>query len=189
MAGQQDIKTLEYSQVVKIPESEGLLVRQCSVRLGEFGLTLWVVSILMYNQEFHNKKMVFFFVSHATWQPTRSICVQPRILIFSLIFKFHCKHSHKYSDVLFHVFADRLMPSPRGAELEHRMREALMLFINENRDKVTTKAAPFLKKKKLSLEYIAFMSIPGNWGDVLVLHLLAFMSQIHYCVITKTKIY
>ena len=63
MAGQQDIKTLEYSQVVKIPENEGLLVRQCSARLGEFGLTLWVVSILMYDQEFHNKKMVFFFVS------------------------------------------------------------------------------------------------------------------------------
>ena len=60
MAGQQDIKTLEYFQVVKIPESEGLLVHQCSARLGEFGLTLWVVSILMYDQEFHNKKMVFF---------------------------------------------------------------------------------------------------------------------------------
>ena len=82
------------------------------------------------------------------------------------------------------------MPSPRGAEPEHRMREALMLFINENRDKVTTIGAPFLKKKKLSLdEYIAFMSIPGNQGDELALHLLAIMSQIHYCVITKTKIY
>ena len=63
MAGQQDIKTLEHSQVVEIPESEGLLVHQCSARLGEFGLTLWVVSILMYDQEFHNKQMVFFFVS------------------------------------------------------------------------------------------------------------------------------
>ena len=82
------------------------------------------------------------------------------------------------------------MPSPRGAVLEHRMREALMLFIKDNRDKVTTIAAPFLKKKKLSLdEYIAFMSIPGNQGDELALHLLAIMSQIHYCVITKTKIY
>ena len=63
MAGQQDIKTLEYSQVVKIPESKGLLVHQCSARLGEFELTLWVVSILMYDQEFHNKNMVIFFVS------------------------------------------------------------------------------------------------------------------------------
>ena len=63
MAGQQDIKTLEYSQVVKIPESEGMLVRQCSIRLRELGLTLWVVSILMYDQEFHNKKMFLFFVS------------------------------------------------------------------------------------------------------------------------------
>ena len=58
MAG-QDIKTLEYSQVVKIPESEGLLVSQCSARLGKFRLTLWVVSILMYDQEFHNKKWLF----------------------------------------------------------------------------------------------------------------------------------
>ena len=63
MARQQDIKTLEYSQVVKIPESEGMLVRQCSVRLQELGLTLWVVSILMYDQEFHNKKMFLFFIS------------------------------------------------------------------------------------------------------------------------------
>ena len=38
MAG-QDIKTLEYFQVVKIPESKGLLVHHCSARLGEFGLT------------------------------------------------------------------------------------------------------------------------------------------------------
>ena len=77
-----------------------------------------------------------------------------------------------------------------GADPEHRMREALMLFIKENREKVTTIAAPFLRKKKLSLdEYIAFMSIPGNRGDEPALHLLAVMSQIHYCVITKTKIY
>ena len=110
---------------------------------------------------------------------------------FFLIFKFQCKHSHKYSDVLFHVFANCLMPSPGGgADAEHRMREALMLFIKENREKVTTIAAPLLRKKKLSLdEYIAFMSIPGNQGDELALHLLAVMSQIHYCVITKTKIY
>ena len=33
------------------------------------------------------------------------------------------------------------------------------------------------------------MSIPGNRGYKLALHLLAVMSQIHYCVITKTKIY
>ena len=58
MAG-QDIRTLEYSQVVKIPESEGLLVHHCSARLGEFGLTLWVVSILMCDQEFHNKNWCF----------------------------------------------------------------------------------------------------------------------------------
>ena len=33
------------------------------------------------------------------------------------------------------------------------------------------------------------MSIPGNRGDELALHLLAVMSQKHYCVITKTKIF
>ena len=82
------------------------------------------------------------------------------------------------------------MPLPRGAALEHNMRETLILFIKENRDKVTTIAAPFLKKKKLSLdEYIAFISTPGNRGGELALHLLAMMSQIHYCVITKTQIY
>ena len=84
---------------------------------------------------------------------------------FFSIFKFQCKHSHDYSDVLFHGFADHLMPSPRGADSKHNMREALMLFIKENRDKVNTIAAPFLKKKKLSLdEYIQFMSIHCNWG-------------------------
>ena len=85
MARQQDVKTLEYSQVVKIPKSEGMLVRQCLVRLWELGLTLWVVSILMYDQEFHNKNVFILCLSHSTWQPARpirSICVQPRILIF-----------------------------------------------------------------------------------------------------------
>ena len=64
----QDVKILEYSPVVKIAESNGLLVQHCSARLGEYGLTLWVVSILMYDQEFHHKKIVFFFV----------LCLMPR---------------------------------------------------------------------------------------------------------------
>ena len=81
------------------------------------------------------------------------------------------------------------MPSPRGADLEHNMREALMLFIKENRGKVNTIAALFLQKKNLSLdEYIQFMSTPSNRGDELAVHLLAIMSQIHYCKITKTNI-
>ena len=57
----------------------------------------------------------------------------PKNFNFFLIFKFQCKHSHNYNSVLFHVFADHLMPSPRGADLEHIMRESLMLFIKENR--------------------------------------------------------
>ena len=56
----QDVKILKYSPVVKIPESEGLLVWHCSARLREYGLTLWVVSIFLCS------------LSHATWQPTRS---------------------------------------------------------------------------------------------------------------------
>ena len=100
---------------------------------------------------------------------------------FFLIFKFQCKHSHNYNDVLFHVFADCLMPSPRATDPEHNMRESLMHFIKENREKVTTIVALFLKKKKLSLdEYIEFMSTPGHRGDELTVHLLAIMSQIHY---------
>ena len=148
------------------------------------------MSILMNDQVFHNKKW-FFSLSLSCYVAANKehICMTKNFNFF-LIFKFQSKHSHEYSDVLFHVFADCLMPAPRGAAPEHNMREALILFIKENRDKVTTIAAPFLKKKKLSLDkYIAFMSTPGNWGDELALHLLAIMSQIHYCVITKTKIY
>ena len=165
---------LKYSPVVKIPETKGLLVRQFSARLGKFGLTLWAVSILMYDQEFHHKKL-FFSLSlscHVAANkehivPKYHICMNknimwctPKSFNFILIFKFQCKHSHDYNNVLFHVFADCLMPSPGGgADLEHNMRESLMLFIKENREKVTTIAAPFLKKKKLSPdEYIEFMS-------------------------------
>ena len=57
------------------------------------------------------------------------------------------------------------------------MREAPMLFIKENREKVTTITAPFLRKKKLLLDkYISFMSNPGNRGDELALHLLAVIT-------------
>ena len=33
------------------------------------------------------------------------------------------------------------------------------------------------------------MEQPGYWGDELALHLLAVMNKIHYCIITKTKVY
>ena len=55
----KDVSKLEYSPVTKTRESEAVLVRLCSSCLGEYGLTLWVVSILMYTQELHQ----FFFVS------------------------------------------------------------------------------------------------------------------------------
>ena len=102
---------------------------------------------------------------------------------------FQCKHTHNYDDVLFHVFADLLMPSPRGANPEHNMCQALILFIKENTEKVKLIAEPFLERKKLALDaYIAFMEQPGHQGHELALHLLAVMNQIHYCIITKTKV-
>ena len=42
---------LQYSPVPKIKESEALLVWNCSKRLEEYGMTLWVVSIVLYIQE------------------------------------------------------------------------------------------------------------------------------------------
>ena len=103
---------------------------------------------------------------------------------------FQCKHTHDYNDVLFHIFADRLMPSPRGVKPEHTMHKALILFIKENTEQVKLIAEPFLKRKKLSLDaYIALMEQPGHCGDELALHLLAVMNKIHYCIITKTQVY
>ena len=103
---------------------------------------------------------------------------------------FQCKHLHNYNDVLFHIFADRMMPAPGGAKPEHIMCQALILFMKENIDKVEQIAQPFLSKKKLTLDaYIAFMEQPGHWGDELALHLLAVMNQIHYCVIMKTQVF
>ena len=54
MVGKDDVSKMEYSPVTKFRESEALSVRQCSACLGECGLTLWVVSILMYTQELHH---------------------------------------------------------------------------------------------------------------------------------------
>ena len=82
------------------------------------------------------------------------------------------------------------MPVPRGAGPEHNMRQALILFMKENIEKVEQIAEPFLSKKKLTLDaYIAFMEKPGHWGDELALHLLAVMNQIYYCIIMKTKVF
>ena len=62
MVGKDVVSKLEYS-VKKIRESEALLVRQCTSHLGEYGLTLWVVSILTYAQELHSFSLSA--VSHA----------------------------------------------------------------------------------------------------------------------------
>ena len=52
MAGKgEDCAVLKYSGVPKIRESKALLVHNCSKRLEEYGLTLWVVSIVLYIQE------------------------------------------------------------------------------------------------------------------------------------------
>ena len=83
MVGKDVVSKLEYSPVKKIRESKALLVRQCSSHLWEYGLRLWVVSILMYTQELHS----FFLclLCHpATWSKYNlpaNICtsVCPRI--------------------------------------------------------------------------------------------------------------
>ena len=70
-----------------------------------------------------------------------------------------------------------MMPAPSGAEPEHKMCQALILFTKENIDKVEQIAQPFLSKTKLTLDaYIAFMEQPGHYGDELALHLLAVMN-------------
>ena len=95
---------------------------------------------------------------------------------------FQCKHSPNYDDVLLHIFVDRLMPAPRGTDLEHNMHQALILFMKENINKVEQIAEPFLSKKKLTLDaYIAFMEQPCHQEYKLVLHLLAVMNPIHCC--------
>ena len=86
MAGKDVVSKLEYSPVKKIRESGALLVRQCSSHLGEYGLTLWVVSILMYAQELHNFFLCLLCRMPATWSKYKynlpaNICtsVCPRI--------------------------------------------------------------------------------------------------------------
>ena len=70
------------------------------------------------------------------------------------------------------------------------MHQALIPFIKENTEKVKQIAEPFLSKKKLILDaYGAFIEKPGNCGDEVALHLLAVMNQIHFRIITKTKVY
>ena len=78
MVGKDVVSKLEYSPVKKIRESKALLVRKCSSCLGEYGLTLWVVSILKYAQELHN----FFIVSCVACLP----CGPSTSTIWQLIF-------------------------------------------------------------------------------------------------------
>ena len=67
MAGKDIVSKMEYSAVKKIRESKALLVRQCSSYLGEYGLTLWVVSILTYAQELHIVFLCLLCCMPATW--------------------------------------------------------------------------------------------------------------------------
>ena len=67
---------------------------------------------------------------------------------------------------------------------------ALVLFMQENIDKVTEISQNFLKRKCISLdEYIQYISTPRNRGDELALHLLCIMQGVYYCLITKTGIH
>ena len=75
MVGKDVVSTMEYSPVTKIRESKDLLVKQCSSCLGEYGLILWVVSILMYAQELHHTDTLnFFFVSCITCRVVQVSC-------------------------------------------------------------------------------------------------------------------
>ena len=86
---------------------------------------------------------------------------------------FQCKHLHEHNDLLFHLFADHLIGNERGVSTEGNMWEALVLFIWENLPKVQEISEHFLRRKGIAWdEYIQYISVPGNRGDELVLHLL-----------------
>ena len=61
---------------------------------------------------------------------------------------FQCKHTHEYNDLLFHLFADRVM-NKEGCKVspEANMREALVFFMWENIDKFKEISQNFLKRK------------------------------------------
>ena len=68
------------------------------------------------------------------------------------------------------------------------MCEALVLFMQENINKVKEISQNFLKRKGISFnDYFQNISTSGNSGNELALHLLCIMQGIHYCIITKTQ--
>ena len=70
------------------------------------------------------------------------------------------------------------------------MWKALVLFIWENLAKVQEISEHFLRKKGITLDQcIQYISVPGNRGDGLALHLLCIMQGIHYCIIIKSQIH
>ena len=82
------------------------------------------------------------------------------------------------------------MPHSCGAEPEHNMCESLIHFIRMNFEEVDKIARSFLRWKGLTLlHYLEYIEKPGNRGDKLVVHLLAMMQGVHYCIITKNNIY
>ena len=105
-------------------------------------------------------------------------------------FYLQCKHTHDYSDLIFHIFIDRFMPESRGAVPEHNMCESVVLFIKVNKEEINKISRSLLTWKGLPLDnYIEYIEKPGNQGDELAIHLLAMMQGIHYCIITKDNIY
>ena len=60
---------------------------------------------------------------------------------------FQCKHLHKYNNLLFHLFADRVMDPEHGASPESKMHKPLVLFMRENLEKVEQISHEFLKKE------------------------------------------
>ena len=129
MAGKDDVNIMEYSTVTKIQKSEALLVRQCNSCLS---LTLWLVSILIYTQEFHHSDA--FFVCYVSCHVAVANSKSKYHFAFNTCTPRNFKHlnnstnftpmnfsanTHNYDDLLFHLFADCVIPSPQGANPGH----------------------------------------------------------------------
>ena len=64
------------------------------------------------------------------------------------------------------------------------IREALVLYINENWDRVKVISQSYLDRKRTNLhDYLDFICKPKNIGDELALYLVARMTQMHVCVL------
>ena len=137
MAGGKEKKSskLLYTPVPIVREKELLLVNECTNRLDQFGLPLWVVSmnqmpkncdLLNPISTWHARQknvlkcicMLQFLDVHGrlefVYDQEYHYCTPKNYyLLFSCCmpknFYLQCKHTHEYNDLIFHIFADRFM--------------------------------------------------------------------------------